>query len=158
MSQLVAGAKCWLRGRFFDARDVDAAPNVIIVDERLAQKFWPGQDPLGRYMYFPGDVSSDIMKPPKREDWLTVVGVVGNVRLDGLVDGPGFRTVGAYYLPLDQTSSRTMTLAVRSAQEPTSASRVSLGSSRSGMSRSTKGMVRSSATIFSNTWRELAST
>jgi putative ABC transport system permease protein len=60
------------------------------------------------------------MKPPPREEWLTVVGVVENVRLDGLVDARGFRTVGAYYLPLDQAFSRTMTLAVRSAQEPTS--------------------------------------
>lgn len=108
------------RGRLFDARDVDGSPRVIIVDERLAQKFWPGQDPIGRYMYFPGDVSGDIMKPPPRAEWLTVVGVVENVRLDGLVDARGFRTVGAYYRPLDQAFSRTMTLAVRSGQEPTS--------------------------------------
>ena len=51
---------------------------------------------------------------------MTVVGVIENVRLDGLVDGPGFRTVGAYYLPLAQSTVRTLTLAVRTAQEPTS--------------------------------------
>ena len=105
-------------GRFFDARDGAGARRVIIVDQQLAQKFWPGQDPLGRRMYFPGD-ASDFLSPPPMEEWLTVVGVVENVRLDGLVDGPEFRTVGAYYLPLDQSFIRTVTLAVRTSQEPT---------------------------------------
>ncbi len=88
-------------GRFFDTRDTAAAPPAIIVDEQLARKFWPGQSPIGRLMYFPQDASAGL-KPPPREEWMTVVGVIENVRLDGLVDGPGFRTVGAYYLPLAQ--------------------------------------------------------
>ena len=115
-----------LKGRFFDARDTSTSLRVIIVDEQLANKFWPGQDPIGRFMYFP-----DIQKalgPPPRDQWMTVVGVVENVRLDGLVDGAGFRTVGAYYLPLEQSFNgaeafafRTVALAVRTAQEPTAA-------------------------------------
>jgi predicted permease len=104
-------------GRFFDARDTATSPPVIIVDEQLARKFWPGQSALGRLMYFPGNVET-IMAPPPREQWMTVVGVVENVRLDGLVDGPGFRTVGAYYIPNAQSASRSLTLAVRTAQEP----------------------------------------
>jgi predicted permease len=106
-------------GRFFDARDVPGAPRTIIVDERLAQKFWPGQDPIGRHMYFPGNVQK-LMEPPPRDQWMTVVGVVENVRLDGLVDGAGFRTVGAYYMPIAQNMRRTFALFVRAAQEPTS--------------------------------------
>jgi predicted permease len=105
-------------GRFFDGRDVSGAQRAIIIDEQLAHKFWPGQDPLGRLMYFPGS-AQDFTSPPPRDQWLTVVGVVENVRLDGLVDGPGFRTVGAYYLPLEQVFSRNLTLAVRTTQEPT---------------------------------------
>jgi len=105
-----------LKGRFFDARDIPTAPRVIIVDEQLANKFWPGQDPLGRFMYFP-DIEK-ALGPPPRDQWMTVVGVVENVRLDGLVDGPGFRTVGAYYLPLAQSFVRNLALAVRTAQEP----------------------------------------
>ena len=50
---------------------------------------------------------------------MSVVGVVENVRLDGLVDGPGFRTVGAYYMPMAQSPVRTVTLAVRTALAPT---------------------------------------
>ena len=106
-------------GRLFDARDTATSPPTIIVDEQLARRFWPGQSPIGRAMYFPEDASAGL-KPPPREQWMTVVGVVENVRLDGLVDGPGFRTVGAYYMPLAQSTVRTLTLAVRTAQEPTS--------------------------------------
>jgi predicted permease len=106
------------RGRLFDRRDGTGTQPVIIVDEQLARKFWPNQDPIGRLMYFPGN-PRDFLAPPPREEWLTVVGVVENVRLDGLVDGPELKTVGAYYLPLEQASSRTLTLAVRTSQEPT---------------------------------------
>ena len=103
-------------GRLFGARDTSGEPRVIIVDEQLARKFWPGQDPIGRHMYFPDNVEN-LQRPPPREQWLTVVGVVENVRLDGLIDGPGFRTVGAYYLPVAQNVVRNVNLAVRTAQD-----------------------------------------
>ena len=74
-------------GRFFDARDTTGAPRTIIVDEQLARKFWPGQSPIGRAMYFP-ELGNALTAPP-RDQWMTVVGVVENVRLDGIVDGPG---------------------------------------------------------------------
>jgi predicted permease len=106
-------------GRFFDARDVEGAPRTIIVDEQLARKFWPNQDPIGRSMWFPANVEN-LMEPPPRDQWMRVVGVVENVRLDGLVDGPAFRTVGAYYMPLAQSGARGMTLAVRTANDPAS--------------------------------------
>ena len=105
-------------GRVFDDRDVTGQPLTIIVDEMLARKFWPGQDPVGRHMYFPANIEN-LMEPPPRDQWMTVVGVVEHVRLDGLVDGPGFRTVGSYYRPLDQDPLRNLSLAVRTAQDPT---------------------------------------
>jgi putative ABC transport system permease protein len=98
---------------------VNGAPRTIIVDEQLARKFWPGQDPIGRHMWFPGNVQN-LMAPPPREEWMRVVGVVENVRLDGLVDGPQFRTVGVYYMPVAQSGSRALTLTVRTGQDPTS--------------------------------------
>jgi predicted permease len=104
-------------GRFFDQRDIEGTERTIIVDEQLARKFWPNQDPIGRHMWFPTDVQNLLARPP-RDQWMRVVGVVENVRLDGLVDGPAFRTVGAYYRP--NTGSRGITLAVRTTQEPTS--------------------------------------
>jgi len=107
------------QGRYFDTRDTAQSQKVIIIDEQLARKFWPDQNPIGRRLYFPGN-ARNLLAPPPLEQWMTVVGVIDNVRLDGLVDGPSFRTVGAYYLPLEQSLVRTLTLAVRTAQEPTS--------------------------------------
>src|SRR5262249_44746254 len=46
------------RGRVFDDRDSAAAPKAIVVDETLARRFWPNQDPLGRRMYFPADINN----------------------------------------------------------------------------------------------------
>jgi predicted permease len=108
-----------VRGRYFDRRDHETAARAIIVDERLAGKFWPGQDPIGRYMYQPSDVKN-IMQPPPREEWFTVVGVVKDVRLAGLVDRADLKRVGTYYFPLRQAVSRAVGLAVRTAQDPTS--------------------------------------
>lgn len=121
-----------LSGRFFDERDVSVGgqgstpqagaqgtERTIIIDEQLARKFWPNQDPIGRHMWFPSDVQN-LMEPPPRDQWMRVVGVVENVRLDGLVDGPAFRTVGVYYMPIRQSGARRMSLAIRTAQEPSS--------------------------------------
>jgi predicted permease len=105
------------RGRFFDERDEQPGIRSIIVDERLAAKFWPGQDPIGRYMYQPADVKN-IMAAPPRDQWFTVVGVVEDVRLAGLVDSPEFKRVGTYYFPMSG-QSRNLTLAVRTATDPT---------------------------------------
>jgi predicted permease len=106
-----------VRGRYFDRRDHETGGRTIIVDERLANKFWPGQDPVGRYMYQPSDVKN-LLQPPPREQWFTVVGVVKDVRLTGLVDRTEFRRVGTYYFPLRQAVSRGAGLAVRTVQDP----------------------------------------
>jgi putative ABC transport system permease protein len=108
-----------VRGRFFDARDHEKAPRAIIIDERLASKFWPGQDPIGRHMFQPTDVKN-LMQPPPREEWFTVIGVVEDVRLAGLVDRAEFKRVGTYYFSLRQDVRRGVGLAVRTAQDPAS--------------------------------------
>ncbi|MBI3473377.1 MAG: ABC transporter permease, partial [Candidatus Solibacter usitatus] len=72
-----------LRGRYFDDRDRENAPFAVIVDERLARRFWPDRDPIGRRMYQPQDVN-DLMKIDARTRWLRVVGVVRSVRSDDL--------------------------------------------------------------------------
>jgi predicted permease len=66
-----------LRGRFFDASDALGAPRVTLVNEAMAARFWPGGDPIGKRFKAK---SMEWKDPP----WLTVVGVVGNVRHWGL--------------------------------------------------------------------------
>jgi len=65
-----------LRGRTFDSRDLDARAHVAIVDETMAEAFWPGEDPIGRRVAFEFDGDPDNIVPI----WRTVVGVVGHVR------------------------------------------------------------------------------
>ena len=73
-------------GRFFRDSDNADAPQVVLVDENLAKKFWPGQDPVGKRAYLP-DSPEDVARPGPKVTWLTVVGVVAPVKLKGLVEG-----------------------------------------------------------------------
>jgi len=104
-----------VRGRSFDDRDNETAPRVIIVDERLAQHFWPNQDPLGRRMYFPGD-AKNLLKIDEHTVWTTVIGIARTLRYESL-DGSG-APVGAYYLPNSQEPAGGFTFAVKTTADP----------------------------------------
>jgi predicted permease len=103
------------RGRFFAESDTSEAPRVVIVDDQLAKKFWPDADPIGRRMYLP-QRPEDVAKPGPGVKWLQVVGVVGSVKLKGLVEGENARA-GAYYMPFAQEPQRNIGFAVRSRGE-----------------------------------------
>ena len=87
-----------IAGRAFDARDTVDAPPVVIVNEALAAKHWPGANPVGRRIAF-GD----------GEEWMEVVGVAGNVRSFGLER----EETPSVYLPYAATPTRALTLLVR---------------------------------------------
>ena len=99
-----------LMGRAFDERDRESAPLSIIVDQRLAQHFWPGQNPLGRRMYQPSS-PSDLMKTDEHTRWMTVVGVIGPVHT-GDVEGSA-NPVGSYYMPFAQNVRWRFSLAIK---------------------------------------------
>jgi predicted permease len=105
-----------MRGRYFDDRDNETAPSVIIVDQQLARLFWPNRDPIGQRMYTSANLQ-DPNKPGANTHWFQVVGVVRNVRLVDLA-GTG-SAFGTYYFPYAQAPSRVYTFAVRSAAEAT---------------------------------------
>jgi putative ABC transport system permease protein len=87
-----------LAGRLFDEGDDAEAPRVMVVDQRLARRYWPEDRPLGRRVAFN-------TRPASTEEWITVVGVVGNVVQNDLDEpAPGG---GAFYLP-DAQSSEVM--------------------------------------------------
>ncbi len=65
-----------LKGRDFTERDAAGAPGVVTINEAMARKFWPGEDPIGARI------------TPGGNQWYTVVGVVGNVRQMGLNSEP----------------------------------------------------------------------
>jgi predicted permease len=93
-----------VRGRLFTASDTDTSQRVVIIDEALAERFWPGLDPIGRILLRP--TGKD--EPPKR---ITVAGVVKAVRLTGLVDQG--KRAGAYYYPQAQFVTRNLVFTVR---------------------------------------------
>src|SRR5207302_5772724 len=61
-----------LRGRYFEDRDRDQAAPVAIIDETMAQTYWPGEDPIGKRIKRGGRLST--------APWMTIVGVVRHVR------------------------------------------------------------------------------
>lgn len=102
-------------GRYFEERDTETSPRVIIVDARLAKRFWPGQSPVGRRMYRPQSPEEGLAPGPKTE-WLTVIGVVDEVKQDGLVTER--KLVGAYYLPATQETIRRIAFVVHGQGDP----------------------------------------
>ena len=98
-----------LRGRLFNSGDSAASAQVIVVNETLARRLWPGEEAIGKRLKqgWPEDKSA----------WKEVVGVVADVKLNGLtVDTPS-----EVYMPATQESSNYMNLVVRSAIAPEAA-------------------------------------
>jgi ABC-type antimicrobial peptide transport system permease subunit len=89
-----------------------------MVDEKLAATFWPGEDPVGRRLYKPGDNAKDLLAIDEKTIFFTVVGVVRDVRLSDLTEGD--RAVGTYFYPMAQDTSRLVTFAVKTAPRPES--------------------------------------
>jgi predicted permease len=104
-----------VHGRYFDDRDTADAPLAVIVDTRLARRFWRGQDPIGRRMYRPQRAQNPL-GVDEQTRFLTVVGVVGEIKQDGLVTAVA--PVGAYYLPIAQQPVRYVTFTLRSPGDP----------------------------------------
>ena len=95
-----------IQGREFDDHDGGGDVMVVIVNESMARRFWPGENPVGRRIK---------VGPAAREPWLTIVGVVGDVRNVGLESGAALAT----YEPHAQRPWTTMNLAVRAAGDTT---------------------------------------
>lgn len=64
-----------IRGRFLADSDDASAPRVALIDETLARRYWPNEDPVGRRIKFGRQNST--------APWMTIAGVVGNIKTDG---------------------------------------------------------------------------
>ena len=91
------------RGRVFSDRDRRGAPPVAVINETMARTYWPGEDPIGKRFRF------DLTMP-----WITVVGVAGDARRQG-IDQPVAPQV---FLPNRQGSDNMMDVIVRTGTEP----------------------------------------
>jgi predicted permease len=89
-----------LRGRFFTEGDENGKQPVVIIDETTARKYWPTRDPLGQRVRF----GADPTKP-----WMTVVGIVKDIKSDGLdIDG-----IPHTYVPIYQNPNRDLSIVLR---------------------------------------------
>ena len=95
-----------LRGRFFNETDAASSPPTAIVNAAMSRRFWPGEDPLGKRFKFAYQKTGD--------PWISIVGVVGDMRRDRLTRDP----VSEIFLPLSQHPSRGMDLVVRASGDP----------------------------------------
>ncbi len=95
-----------LRGRDFTAQDKADTPGAVIINETMAQRFWPNQNPLGRHFAI-GD-------KPRRT--VEIIGVVRNSKHRHLDEAPQ----PVLYLPLQQHYEASMILHLRSRVEPLS--------------------------------------
>jgi predicted permease len=98
------------RGRRFEDSDVRAAPGVVLINQTMAKRYWPDQDPLGERL----QVSMDNGDP---QPYLrTVIGIVGDVRHSGLDDEPR----AEMYVPFAQLRwvINGMTFVLRTRQDP----------------------------------------
>jgi predicted permease len=92
-----------ITGRSFDDRDTPDSPPVVVVDEKMAKRFWPRESPLGKRV-----------RNGSRAPWMSIVGVVGTVKQYGL--DQDLRMV--VYSPHAQMTHSGMYLVARTAQDP----------------------------------------
>jgi predicted permease len=88
-----------LRGRFFTDADNADAQLVVIVNRKLAEHYWPNQDPIGKRLR----IGTQEMQTP----WLTIVGEIADVKLSS----PDAETKEQTYMTIDQTEKAIGSLA-----------------------------------------------
>jgi putative ABC transport system permease protein len=90
-------------GRDFRMSDTRDAPPVALINETLARQQWPGEDPIGRRIRFDDDTA-----------WMTIVGVVGDIRHLGPAQPPR----PELYQPVTQRSFPFIAFVVRTDRDP----------------------------------------
>ncbi len=93
-----------VRGRAFDATDTRTSRPVAVINETLAAKLWPGQDPIGKR----------VRRGRTGDDWLEVVGVARDGRYMMLTEQPR----PYLYLPFVQRYATPITIVIRAASNP----------------------------------------
>jgi putative ABC transport system permease protein len=93
------------RGEGITARHAAGSPAVVVVNETMAHRHWPGEDPIGKRIN---------LGNPETAPWRTVIGVVRDIRHEGLDKVP----YPQMYSPYAQFPRRSMTLVARAAADP----------------------------------------
>ena len=96
-----------IAGRVFDAHDAPGGPPVAVINEAMARGFWNGaEDALGRHIM--------LGAPRPGAQWMTIVGVVGDVRTASLRIDP----IPQIYVPYGQSAPAGMFIVLRTERDP----------------------------------------
>ena len=95
-----------LRGRSFEDSDRESSQPVAIINEALAQKYFPNEDPVGRQIKLGTSDSSP---------WLTIVGIAGNVKDQSLFNEMAYETSPLVYSPMNQSAGGSVQILLRGA-------------------------------------------
>jgi putative ABC transport system permease protein len=95
----------FLRGRTFDSRESQQGSPVLVINQSMATRFWPGQDPIGKRI-----------RNGPNQAWGTVVGLVADSKENRL----DMETSAGMYLPYSNAPIQAMIVVVRLASEPNS--------------------------------------
>ncbi len=96
-----------IRGRDFTGTDRAGAPHVVIISQTMADKFWPGENPLGKRI---GETD------PAKPDWSEVIGVTNDIVAGSDLSPPAKHNV--IYRPWAQLTHRFMSFTLHSANDP----------------------------------------
>jgi predicted permease len=94
------------RGRFFNRLDRSDAAGVAIINNQIAERYFPNENPIGKHIR-PGPADS-------QQPWLTIVGVVGSIREAGIDKAP----VAAYYQSQTQNPLSTLYIVLKTGGAP----------------------------------------
>jgi predicted permease len=95
-------------GRFFTEADKEGAPRTLIINRIMADRYWPGENVIGKRMSFDDQPKSD-------KDWITIVGVVGDVK--DQPNSPEAKT--AFWFPVLQAAwTSDMSVVIRARSDP----------------------------------------
>ena len=100
------------RGRLFDAHDRPASQQVAVVNQALANEYFPKRDPIGQQI-----------RVSEEKEWLTVIGVVGNELRPQVLEEMSWRSHAAVYRPVSQKPPVSFSVAARSEGDEAAAGR-----------------------------------
>src|SRR5262249_50836971 len=100
-----------LKGRLFNSSDTAESAPVVVINETMARRTWPGEDPIGKRV--------KQGYPESQLRWREVIGVVNDVKLNGVEHETSMQT----YLPFAQLPGTNLGLVVRTAGPPLAAGR-----------------------------------
>jgi predicted permease len=106
-----------IRGRMIQENDDKNVPPAIMVDEAAARVLWPGQDPLGRRLRLGRNII--VNNKPAAPPWMTVVGVVNNIKFESLDETGVPHIYGSMY----QVSGKLFRILVKASGDPAAVGR-----------------------------------